>query len=133
MPAASSKDRKYEKRHEICGIMTLLRHSGGAQGPQGLHVLGAQEDDCLQGAQQEADHAPARRAGQAQGPSGEEDVVKTDRYHAQWIQMAPGEKTRTIFYADDRTVWIVWGGQVRFHIKRARTLGCWTGLAQCWF
>jgi hypothetical protein len=44
-------------------------------------------------------------------------VVKTDRYHAQWISMAPGEKTRTIFYADDRTVWIVWGGQVRFTIK----------------
>ena len=49
--------------------------------------------------------------------SWKEDVVKTDRYHAQWIQMAPGEKTRTIFYADDRTVWIVWGGQVKFTIK----------------
>ncbi len=44
-------------------------------------------------------------------------MVKTDRYHAQWIQMAPGEKTRTIFYADDRTVWVVWGGQVRFTIR----------------
>ncbi len=41
--------------------------------------------------------------------SWKEDVVKTDRYHAQWIQMAPGEKTRTIFYADDRTVWVVVG------------------------
>lgn len=49
--------------------------------------------------------------------SWKEDVVKTDRYHAQWIQMAPGEKTRTIFYADDRTVWVVWGGQVRFNIQ----------------
>lgn len=56
----------------------------------------------------------AKHKGQA---SWKEDVVKTDRYHAQWIQMAPGEKTRTIFYADDRTVWIVWGGQVRFTIK----------------
>ncbi len=49
--------------------------------------------------------------------SWKEDVVKTDRYHAQWIQMAPGEKTRTIFFADDRTVWVVWGGQVRFNIQ----------------
>ncbi len=56
----------------------------------------------------------AKHKGQA---SWKEDVVKTDRYHAQWISMAPGEKTRTIFYADDRTVWIVWGGQVRFTIK----------------
>ena len=49
--------------------------------------------------------------------SWKEDVIKTDRYHAQWIQMAPGEKTRTVFYADDRTVWVVWGGQVRFTIQ----------------
>jgi mannose-6-phosphate isomerase-like protein (cupin superfamily) len=49
--------------------------------------------------------------------SWKEDVIKTDRYHAQWIQMAPGEKTRTLFYADDRTVWVVWGGQVRFNIQ----------------
>ncbi|MEO8300225.1 MAG: hypothetical protein ABI608_00455 [Rhizomicrobium sp.] len=56
----------------------------------------------------------AKHKGQA---SWKEDVVKTDRYHAQWIQMAPGEKTRTILYVDDRTVWIVWGGQVRFTIK----------------
>jgi mannose-6-phosphate isomerase-like protein (cupin superfamily) len=56
----------------------------------------------------------AKHKGQA---SWKEDVVMTDRYHAQWISMAPGEKTRTIFYADDRTVWIVWGGQVRFTIK----------------
>jgi mannose-6-phosphate isomerase-like protein (cupin superfamily) len=31
--------------------------------------------------------------------------------------MAPGEKTRTQFYGDDRTVWVVWGGKIRFTIK----------------
>lgn len=31
--------------------------------------------------------------------------------------MAPGEKTRTQFYGDDRTVWIVWGGKIRFNIQ----------------
>ena len=46
-----------------------------------------------------------------------EDVVKTDRYHAQWISMAPGEKTKTMFWADDRTVWVVWGGQIKFTIQ----------------
>jgi mannose-6-phosphate isomerase-like protein (cupin superfamily) len=46
-----------------------------------------------------------------------EDVIETERYSAKWIQMAPGEKTRTQFYGDDRTVWIVWGGQIRFTIE----------------
>lgn len=46
-----------------------------------------------------------------------EDVIETERYSARWIQMAPGEKTPEQFYGDDRTVWIVWDGQVRFHIK----------------
>ncbi|MDB5734897.1 MAG: hypothetical protein JWN16_1534 [Alphaproteobacteria bacterium] len=46
-----------------------------------------------------------------------EDVIETERYSAKWIQMAPGEKTRTRFYGDDRTVWVVWGGKIRFTIK----------------
>ena len=43
--------------------------------------------------------------------------IETERYSAKWIQMAPGEKTRTQFYGDDRTVWVVWGGKIRFTIK----------------
>ena len=46
-----------------------------------------------------------------------QEVIQTDRYDARWIQMAPGEKTRTQFYGDDRTVWVVWGGNIRFTIK----------------
>jgi len=46
-----------------------------------------------------------------------EDVIETERYSAKWISMAPGEKTRAQFYGDDRTVWIVWGGKIRFAIK----------------
>ena len=56
----------------------------------------------------------AKHAGQA---SWTEDVIETQRYSAKWIQMAPGEKTRTQFYGDDRTVWVVWGGQLRFNIQ----------------
>ncbi len=46
-----------------------------------------------------------------------EDVIETDRYSAKWISMAAGEKTRTQFYGDDRTFWVVWGGQIRFNIE----------------
>ena len=46
-----------------------------------------------------------------------EEVVQTERYDARWISMAAGEKTRTQFYGDDRTFWVVWGGQIRFTIE----------------
>jgi mannose-6-phosphate isomerase-like protein (cupin superfamily) len=44
------------------------------------------------------------------------NVVETQRWDAHWVQMAPGEKTRAQFYGDDRTVWVVWGGKIRFTI-----------------
>lgn len=44
-------------------------------------------------------------------------VVRDQDYAADYIQMAPGEKTRTLFYADDRTFLVVWGGQIRFTIQ----------------
>src|SRR5579864_5041044 len=34
-------------------------------------------------------------------------VVKTLDFEADWISMAPGEKTKTVFYADDRVFWVV--------------------------
>jgi mannose-6-phosphate isomerase-like protein (cupin superfamily) len=60
------------------------------------------------------DEVLAKHKGQA---SWSEPVMLTGRYDAKWIQMAPGEKTRTQFYGDDRTVWVVWGGKIRFTIK----------------
>jgi mannose-6-phosphate isomerase-like protein (cupin superfamily) len=60
------------------------------------------------------DDVLAKHKGQANWT---EEVVQTERYDARWIQMAPGEKTRTQFYGDDRTCWVVWGGQIRFTIK----------------
>jgi mannose-6-phosphate isomerase-like protein (cupin superfamily) len=56
----------------------------------------------------------AKHAGQK---SWSEDVIETPRYSAKWIQMAPGEKTPTQFYGDDRIAWVVWGGKIRFTIK----------------
>ena len=60
------------------------------------------------------DQVLAKHAGQK---SWTEPVIETARYSAKWIQMAPGEKTRTQFYGDDRTCWVVWGGKIRFTIK----------------
>jgi mannose-6-phosphate isomerase-like protein (cupin superfamily) len=55
----------------------------------------------------------AQHKGQARW---EEPVIRTARYDARWIQAAPGDKTATIYYGDDRVVWVVWGGQIRFTI-----------------
>ena len=44
-------------------------------------------------------------------------IVRDKDYAADYIQMAPGEKTRTKFYADDRTFLVVWSGQIRFSIQ----------------
>ena len=44
-------------------------------------------------------------------------VVRDKDYAADYIQMAPGQKTRSLFYADDRTFLVVWAGQIRFTIQ----------------
>jgi mannose-6-phosphate isomerase-like protein (cupin superfamily) len=38
-------------------------------------------------------------------------------FEADWISMAPGEKPKTVFYADDRVFWIVESGQMRVNIE----------------
>jgi mannose-6-phosphate isomerase-like protein (cupin superfamily) len=56
----------------------------------------------------------AANMGQA---SWRQPVVKTRDFEADWISMAPGEKTKTIFYADDRVFWVVESGQMRVSIE----------------
>ena len=46
-----------------------------------------------------------------------ETVVETPDLTGAYISMAPGEKTKTLFYADDRTFWVVQAGQIRFTIE----------------
>jgi mannose-6-phosphate isomerase-like protein (cupin superfamily) len=46
-----------------------------------------------------------------------EQIVLDHDYDAKYIQMASGEKTRTLFWADDRIFFVVWGGQIRFTIQ----------------
>jgi len=44
-------------------------------------------------------------------------IVRDQDYHGDYIQMAPGEKTKTQFWADDRVFWYVASGQIRFTIQ----------------
>jgi mannose-6-phosphate isomerase-like protein (cupin superfamily) len=49
--------------------------------------------------------------------SGRQPVIKTRDFEAEWISMAPAEKTKTVFYADDRVFWVVESGQMRVKIE----------------
>jgi mannose-6-phosphate isomerase-like protein (cupin superfamily) len=44
-------------------------------------------------------------------------VVKTRDFEADWISMAPAQKTKTGLYADDRVFWAVEAGQMRVNIE----------------
>ena len=46
-----------------------------------------------------------------------EQVILTKRYDTKWIQAAPGDKSPTTYWGDDRVIWVVWGGQIRFTIE----------------
>lgn len=46
-----------------------------------------------------------------------EDIVHDRDFNAKYISMAPGEKTKTQFYADNRVFWVVQDGQIRFNIQ----------------
>lgn len=45
-----------------------------------------------------------------------ETEVLTRDFIGQYISMAPGKKTKTLFYADDRVYWVVMSGQMRVSI-----------------
>lgn len=49
-------------------------------------------------------------------------IVKDQDYTGTYIQMAPGEKTRPQFWADDRVFWYIADGQVRFTIQGQQPL-----------
>ncbi|HWY62379.1 MAG TPA: hypothetical protein VNW15_10810 [Rhizomicrobium sp.] len=44
-------------------------------------------------------------------------VVRTRDFAGDYVSMAPGEKTKTLFYADDRVFWWVQSGQMRVNIE----------------
>ena len=44
-------------------------------------------------------------------------VFSSRDFIGEWISMAPGEKTKTQFYADDRVFWVVQSGQMKVTIE----------------
>jgi mannose-6-phosphate isomerase-like protein (cupin superfamily) len=44
-------------------------------------------------------------------------IVRDQDYHGDYIQQAPGEKTKTQFWADDPVFWYVASGAIRFTIQ----------------
>ncbi len=50
-------------------------------------------------------------------PSWHQEVFASRDFQGDWIQMAPGEKTKTQFYADDRVFWVVQSGQMKVTIE----------------
>ena len=49
--------------------------------------------------------------------SWQQEVFLSRDYAGAWISMAPGEKTKTQFYADDRVFWVVQSGQMKVTIE----------------
>src|SRR6201992_2463212 len=50
-------------------------------------------------------------------PSWHQEVFASRDFQGDWIQMAPGEKTKTQFYADDRVFWVVQSGSMKVTIE----------------
>ena len=46
-----------------------------------------------------------------------QEVFLSRDFQGDWIQMAPGEKTKTQFYADDRVFWVVQSGLMKVTIE----------------
>jgi mannose-6-phosphate isomerase-like protein (cupin superfamily) len=46
-----------------------------------------------------------------------QQVFLSRDFDGEWISMAPGEKTKTQFYADDRVFWVVQSGQMKVSIE----------------
>jgi mannose-6-phosphate isomerase-like protein (cupin superfamily) len=46
-----------------------------------------------------------------------ETIVNTPHFIGQYISMGQGEKTKTVFYADDRVFWVIESGSIRFTIE----------------
>src|SRR5258706_1629277 len=57
------------------------------------------------------------RSKHAAEPNWTETVVSDNLFHADYISMAPGAKTRRRFHQDNRAWWIVQDGQIRFTIE----------------
>ena len=106
-----------------CAFLVLLCAGADAQGqrerPKVLEAWAPQPTKLAPFTKPNALHKTltdilARHKGQSDWA---ETEVLTRDYIGQYISMAPGEKTKTQFWADDRIFWVVEQGSIRFTIE----------------
>ena len=96
----------------------LAQQASSPQRPQPIVAWSAQP---VQATAWTAPHKPhwklsevlAKHSGQR---SWQEDIVSDRDFVARYISMAPGEKTKRRFFADDRVFWVVQSGRMRVSI-----------------
>lgn len=104
-----------------CAMMTLafatpaLAQAGGEKGPERI-VWAAQRDTPYSGPNRPVTHiADILKAHKGQA-SWEQKVLLTRDYDGRYISLAPGEKTKAMFYADDRAFLWVYSGEMKVTI-----------------
>jgi mannose-6-phosphate isomerase-like protein (cupin superfamily) len=102
----------------ICSGSALAQQAAAPQRPQPILAWSAKPVEPTPWAAPNKPHwklseVLAKHSGQR---SWQEDIVSDRDFVARYISMAPGEKTQTRFFADDRVFWIVQSGQMRVTI-----------------
>src|ERR1700744_1197128 len=93
----------------------VLAQPGGEKGPERT-VWAAHKDTPYAGVNKPVTHiADILKAHQGK-QSWDQPVMLTRDYDGHYVSMAPGEKTKCMFYADDRVFGWVYSGQVRITI-----------------
>jgi mannose-6-phosphate isomerase-like protein (cupin superfamily) len=102
----------------ICSSVTHAQQSAPPPRPQPIVAWSAQPAQPTPWTAPNKPHwklseVLAKHAGQR---SWQEEIVNDRDFVARYISMAPGEKTRKHFFADDRIFWVVQAGRMRVHI-----------------
>jgi len=98
-------------------VTAILALAAPALGQEVLYAWSPKPDRLTPyGANRPVTRLPAILARHKGQQRWQEQVVLTRRFDAKWIQSAPGDKEARHYYGDDRVVWVVWGGQIRFTI-----------------
>jgi mannose-6-phosphate isomerase-like protein (cupin superfamily) len=102
----------------ICSSITLAQQPPSPQRPQRITAWSAQPTHQTPWKAPNKPHwklseVLAKHSGQR---TWQENIVSDRDFVARYISMAPGEKTQTQFFADDRVFWIVQSGQLRVSI-----------------
>ena len=99
----------------VMAATPVLAQAGGERGPARV-VWAAHKDTPYNGPNKPVTHiADILRAHRGQ-KSWDQPVLLTRDYDGHYVQLAPGEKTKCQFYADDRVFGWIYSGQVKITI-----------------